>query len=295
LVVSNTGKRGCAPRLISLLLCGVMLFSCGMPNAAMAESGQDARARLTFGFLPIVSPERLVRRFAPLAAYLSRQLGMEIRMETAPDFFTFVQRTQAGRRYDILFTAPHLYYLAHKDRGYRAVARVDSPGMQAVIVAPRALGITSINDLKGRRLATTDPLALATVLVLARLEEAGIDPDDDLIQIPTPSHNASLLSTYQGATDAAALILPLFQRARPEIRDSMVILAKTRMVPHMPISVAPWVDSVVTDRIGRILITLNDSPEGRALLSHLHWPGFVPAREDEYAALGWITEEIRGH
>ncbi len=295
MVVSNTGTRVRAPLLISLLLWWITLFSCGVPNAALAESRQDDPDHLTFGFLPIVSPERLVRRFAPLAAYLSRALGMEIRMETAPDFFTFVQRTQNERRYDILFTAPHLYYLAHKERGYRAVARVDSPGMQAVIVAPRSLGITSLDDLKGRRLATTDPLALATVLVRARLEEAGIDSDNDLIRIPTPSHNASLLSTYQGATDAAALILPLFQRARPEIRDSMVILAKTRMVPHMPISVAPWVDDALADRIGQTLITLNASAEGRALLSHLHWPGFVPASEEEYAALGWITEEIRGH
>ncbi len=250
---------------------------------------------LTFGFLPIVSPERLVKRFAPLTAYLSRELGIEIRMETAPDFLTFVQRTHDEQRYDILFTAPHLYYLAHKNHGYHAIARVDQAGMQAVIVAPHSRGIVSIEDLRGQRLATTDPLALATMLVRARLEEAGINPDKDLTLIATPSHNASLLSTYQGVTDAAALILPLFRRASPEIRESMIIVAKTRMVPHMPISVAPWVDNTMADRIGRALMMLDKSPEGRSLLAHLDWPGFVPAREEEYATLGWITEQLKVH
>ncbi len=88
-------------------------------------------------------------------------------METTPDFATFVRRTRDTQCYDILFAAPHLYYLAHRERGYRAVARVDRPAMPAVIVAPR-------------RLATTDPLALATVLVRARLEEAAVDPGSNL-------------------------------------------------------------------------------------------------------------------
>ena len=273
----------------------ITLLVVTIPGVAFADTPRQQSAYLTFGFLPIVSPERLVKRFAPLTAYLSRELGIKIRMETAPDFLTFVQRTQNGKHYDILFTAPHLYYLAHQDHGYRAVARVDRPGMQAVIVAPRTHGITAVEDLRGKRLATTDPLALATVLVRARLREAGIDPDKDLTLVPTPSHNASLLSTYQGVTDAAALILPLFRRANPDIRKNMTIVAKTRMVPHMPIAVAPWIDAVTADRIGQALITLNRSAEGRALLSHLDWPGFVPAGEEEYATLGWITQQLTVH
>ena len=258
-----------------------------------AETTLAKPAYITFGFLPIVSPERLVKRFAPLTDYLSRKTGVEVRMETAPDFQTFVQRTQREQRYDILFTAPHLYYLAHRERGYRALVRVDRPGMQAVIVAPRDRGIGTVEDLRNHRLATTDPLALATVLVRARLEAGGIDPDRDLRLIPTPSHNASLLSTYRGATDAAALILPLFLRASPEIRESMRIITKTRMVPHMPIAVAPWVDTAMAKRIGRILTTLDESPQGRALLTHLAWPGFVPASEEEYARLGWIARAVK--
>jgi len=119
----------------------ITLLLAAIPGFVFADTEPQQPAHLTFGFLPIVSPERLVKRFAPLTAYLSRELGIEIRMETAPDFMTFVRRTHDEKRYDILFTAPHLYYLAHNNHGYHAVARVDRPGMQAVIVAPRARGI----------------------------------------------------------------------------------------------------------------------------------------------------------
>ena len=277
--------------VVSAAISALLLLT--TPAPILADTEQKHPTHLTFGFLPIVSPERLVKRFAPLTAWLSRELGIEIRMETAPDFLTFVQRTHDEHRYDILFTAPHLYYLAHNNHGYHAVARVDRPGMQAVIVAPRTRNIKSVEDLRGRRLATTDPLALVTVLVRARLEEAGINPDKDLTPIATPSHNASLLSTHRGITDAAALILPLFLRASPDIRESMVIVAKTRMVPHMPIAIAPWIDDAMAERIGKALIALDESPEGRSLLSHLDWPGFVSVHEDEYATLGAITEALK--
>lgn len=259
--------------------------------ASSAFAGEKPE-HLKFGFLPILSPERLVKRFAPLVDYLSRETGIEIRMVTAPDFLTFVHRTQDERRYDILFTAPHLYYLAHVKRDYHVIARVDRHGMQAVIVAPHRSKIYTVQDLRGKRLATTDPLSLTTVLVREHLGAAGIDPDRDLTLVATPSHNASLLSAYQGATDAAALILPLFRRANPEIRDSMRIVDTTRTVPHMPISVAPWIDAALANRLSEALVSLNRSAEGRALLSHLDWPGFVPAHESEYAPLEGVVRAL---
>lgn len=286
-VLFRTKPETAATRIIALILLLVVFAS-----SAFAEARQPPQS-LTFGFLPILSPERLVKRFAPLVDYLSRETGIEIRMVTAPDFLTFVHRTQDERRYDILFTAPHLYYLAHVKRDYRVIARVDRPGMQAVIVAPHRSKIYTVQDLRGQRLATTDPLALTTVLVREHLNAAGIDPDRDLTLVATPSHNASLLSAYQGATDAAVLILPLFRRASPQIRESMRIVDTTRMVPHMPIAVAPWVDSALANRITRALVSLDESADGRALLSHLDWPGFVTVHEEEYAPLEGIVRALK--
>ena len=280
----------CNYNLISIfcVVLGVVLVC--LLRAASAQPATDTP--LVFGFLPIVSSERLVRRFAPLVDYLSQTLDIPIRMETAPDFRKFVHRTRDEKRYDILFTAPHLYYLAHKNSGYRALVRVDRPGMKAVVVTRADSQIKSIQDLRGRRLATTDPLALATVLARSLLLDSGIDPDRDLTLVATPSHNASLLSSYRGTTDASVLIFPLYRRARADIRDSMKIIAETDDAPHMPLAVAPWINADLATRLRSTLLEMKTSPAGRTLLRHLDWPGFTAVEAHDYDALEHIAEQL---
>jgi len=279
-------------RILIGCLTGFIVLALSTQTPGQTSADGKTADLLVFGFLPIVSSERLVRRFSPLTDYLSEKLGIEIRMETAPDFKSFVQRTNEGQRYDILFTAPHLYYLANKKSGYRAIVRVDRPGMKAVIVTPVTSTIRSIQDLRGRRLATTDPLALATVLARARLAQAGIDPDNDLTLIATPSHNASLLSGYRGTTDAAVLIRPVYLRARQEIRDNTRIVAETESAPHMPIAVARGLNDGVARRLRDILVNMSSEPQGRALLQHIDWPGFVDAQPGDYDSLGLIADQL---
>lgn len=264
------------------LICA--LFPLAVTGAAHAAPVQ--RSYLVFGFLPVVSSERLARRFMPLVEHLSGALGVEVRMETAPGFREFIHRTQHETRYDILFTAPHLYYLAQHQRGYRALVRIDQPGMTAVIVAPRDSAIGKITDLRGRRLATVDPLALATMLSRESLLRAGLDPDSDLTLVATPSHNASLLSSWRGITDASVIMKPLYLRARPDILAHMKVIGETDSSPHMPISVAPWVDAVMAERLAQALLGLSDSDAGQELLRHVDWPGFTRSQAGEYESMG---------
>jgi phosphonate transport system substrate-binding protein len=270
------------------------LLTLSLPVTAAPGPGSEPRVseHLVFGFLPIISSEQLVQRFSPLTGYLSAQLGIPVRMETAPDFETFVQRTHRQQRYDILFTAPHLYYLAQHNAGYRALVRVDRPGMKAVIVAPLRNRISTLDQLRGKRLATTDPMALATVLVKRLLMDSGLRPGRDLTLVATPSHNASLLSSHRGATDASALILPLFRRARPEIRAAMQIVAETRSVPHMPIAVAPWLPAASAERLQHVLLGLSGNAAGRTLLAGLGWPGLTPVAANEYEPLKPFAEQV---
>ena len=274
------------------VLSTVVLSALLVHAPVQALGAEPQRDYLVFGFLPILSSEKLVRRFSPLVEYLSAELDVDIRMETAPDFAEFVRRTRDEKRYDILFTAPHLYYLANRVSHYRALVRVDKPGMKAVIVAPLSGGVGSVEDLRGRRLATTGPLALSTLLVKNLLLSSGVDPDRDLTLVATPSHNANLLSSYQGATDASALMLPVYRRMRPDIIDTMKIIAETPSVPHIPIAVAPWVDVPTASRLRATLLGMADTERGRALLQQLDWPGFATTQDSEYDALQWITDQL---
>ncbi len=274
----------------------VFWLFCASINTSLAAATQQETDKhtsfLVFGILPIVSPEQLVRRFGPLADYLGKKLGVEIRIETAPNYKEFVKRTNQQQRYDILLTAPHFYYLARHKAGYRSLVRVDRPVMQMLIVVPVHSDIRKVRDLAGRRLAIVDPLALGTMLVREHFLRSGLDPDRDVTLVTTPNHNNSLLAAYKGLTDASALMVSPFMRAKPEIRKKMRIIDRTMGTPTLPISVAPWVSHDRAELIMKILLSLGHNQHGKALLKHIGWPGFVPVQPEEYDVLKSIAQQV---
>lgn len=275
-------------------LCCVCAAVFGLSFSVIAETSSSKSCKqyspLTFGILPFVSNEQLVLQFSPLVEYLSNKLDATVRIETAPDFAEFAKRTQQGKHYDILFTAPHFYPRASSKAGYRLVASVDSPGMWAVIVVPVNSDIHSLYDLKGKRLATVHPAGLATLLVKKYLRNAGIDPDTDLTLVTTPSHDASLLSSYHGVTDASSLMQPPFSAASEQVRRNMRLIARTESTPHIPISVSPRIGDACAAELSRLLLTMGSTREGRAALSHNRFSGFRKAHVEDYERISELLD-----
>lgn len=278
------------PNCYLIALLGLFIIS---PAALGSEPPKNTQqTELVFGFLPILSTEKLFTRFAPLVDHLAKELGQPIRMETAPDFATFLKRTN-NKRYDILFTAPHFYYLANKNAGYQVIVRVAAKELRAIIVARKDSDIKTVKDLKGKKLAIPDALSLGAVLVKNTLQQHGLQPGVDVILVETPSHNASLLSAYYGTTDASGLMIPPYKRSTQKVRDSMVKITITNGTPHMPISVANSVASSTRKKLQQILVNLSTNNEGHKLLMHLSWPmGFTKASYEEYQQLDWVIKQL---
>ena len=273
-------------KFLLILCCGFTLCYPLHASSSEAVSKKASSCReaspLIFGILPFVSAEQLVIRFTPLIDYLSKKLDTTVRIETAPNFIEFARRTHEDKQYDILFTAPHFYPPAHTKAGYRLIAGVDSPGMWAVIVAPRKSQIHNIKDLQGKRLATVHPAGLATLLVRKHLSDAGINPNIDLTLISTPSHDASLLSSYHGVTDASALMSPPYEAASEKVKASMRIIARTESTPHIPISVSPRISDRCATEISEILLQMANTTEGQEVLSHNNFSGFKKTSAKDY-------------
>jgi len=270
-------------RPVSLVvICSAFMFGHVSSTSANESGNCKEYGPLTLGILPLVSAEQLVIRFSPLAQYLSKSLDVPIRIETAPNFTEFARRTNESRRYDILYTAPHFFPQASSKAGYRLVASVDSPGMRAVIVVPEQSQINNINDLIGKKLATIPPMSLATLLVRRHLSANGINPDKDLTIVATPTHNASLLSSYHGVTDASSLMQPPYEAASKQVRESMRIIARTEISPHIPISVSSRINQKCADEISALLMNMSSTIEGQGVLKHVRFPGFKQGQPEEY-------------
>ena len=267
---------------VPMTLCCILILSF-TPITSANEHGHCIKFKpITFGILPFISAEQLVDRFSPLTHYLSKYLNTPIRIETAPNFVEFARRTHEDQRYDILFTAPHFYPQANSKAGYQLIVSVNSPGMWAVIVAPKKSNIHSIDDLAGKRLSTVHPMGLASLLVRKHLCAHNIDPDVDLTMIATPTHDASLLSSYHGVTDASALMQPPYEAASQQVRNSMRIIARTESTPHIPISVSPRINKNCAAEIAKLLLKMDSTIEGQNVLKHNQFSGFRQAQAEEY-------------
>lgn len=281
----GTGAR-CQVRLATPLLCrlfAAVFIACVLvTTGTRAEHAEETRV---FGFLPIVSTERLARRFEPLAEYLAEELGMRIVIETAPTYAEFVRRTHDERRYDYLFTAPHFYALAQRRAGYRVMVRADGEPLRGAIVVRKDSGISNIDELCGKTVATPSAIAIITGLVRQRLIRAGCNMEGSTTLVPTPSHNASMMSVHRGATEGAGFGVVPLRLADPGIRAELRIIAETDTIPNMPFSVAPWISEEEATRFADALIGMRAGVEGTAILKHVGWTGFVVAEPGEYDML----------
>ena len=158
--------------------------------------------------------------------------------------------------------------------------------LKAIIVTTKASHIKTMDDLRGKKIATPDPLSLGSALIRNALRKAGLDPDKDVTIVATPSHNAALITAYNGITDAAGLMVPPYMRASEKIHNAMVTLDITAGTAHMPIAVSASLEPALATKITETLVSLDETKEGRDLLKHLAWPmGFVKAKDSEYAPL----------
>jgi len=65
----------------------------------------------------------------------------------------------------------------------------------------------------------------------------------------------------------------------------MIIISETPTIPHMPLSVAPWVSPETAGKFQEILLNMNKTERGKALLKHLRWPAFTEASQKDYGML----------
>lgn len=263
--------------------------------------GESARAAppatqqvLTVGIIPAFSTERLVATFEPLVDYLAEASGIPMRMETAPDIEEFAHRTVSERRYDLLLTAPHLYVDAAQRAGYRLLARVDEDAMRVLVVVPRDSAVRSLAELRSKRVASTDPMALTSVQGIAVLKDAGLDPDRDVTLVVTPNMDAGLQALLRDHADAVFLAETFFgERLAPDVRAQLRTVGTSKALPHMPVSAASWVDAAQAERVAGALMQLHESREGTMVLRKLGWRGFVRAQPQDYAAAGGLLKHMR--
>ncbi|MGH8545733.1 MAG: phosphate/phosphite/phosphonate ABC transporter substrate-binding protein [Gammaproteobacteria bacterium] len=148
---------------------------------------------------------------------------------------------------------------------------------EGVIVVRKDSGINSLADLKGKVIGFDEPHSTsAHILPRMLLEEKKLK----LFQVKSPGtvrpdavgyiygiDGSSVNLLVTGRVDAATTSYREIERLKPEVRETLKIAGKTKVVPRQLIAVRKDLDPKIVKALKEILINMHKDPEGQGVLN----------------------------
>jgi len=192
-------------------LFGAALASLAL--AGVAHAADDWKAQypeLTLAVIPAENASTTTDRYQPLTAYLSKELGVPVKLAVATDYAAVIEAQRAGNA-QIAFYGPASYaraVLTGVETEPVAVARHSNgaAGYYSVIYTLANGPYKSMEDLKGKKLALVDPNSTSgNNAPRFFLHRDGMDVDTYFSEaVFAGSHDNAVLALAQGTVDAAA-------------------------------------------------------------------------------------------
>lgn len=239
------------------------------------QAAYAAEKPLVLGVFPNMTAKQIVVAYRPLADSLEKHLLRRVVIYSARDFKTFADRTYHGE-YDIVLTAPHLAFLARQEAGYRPLLKYTQP-VHGLLVVRDDAPLRDLGDLRGRTLATADPLALVVLATHAQLGEHGLRRDHDYRTLDFSTHLNAAMQVINGRADAAVLGLHPYNLMQPELRRQLRVLAKTPPLSSLMFLTHPRLRDAAVQAIHTGLLRFAATPKGQAFIQRGGYGGFVEA------------------
>ena len=231
------------------VLAGILLWGGASTRAV------DTPLRL--GLMPYAPAEVLLDRFGPMERYLERTLSRPVELVGAQDYRAFLNN-MAGQAYDLVFIAPHIGMLALRQGGWLPLVRARQP-VNTLVVVLDSSPLHRFDDLRDRKLATPDPLALVTLLAEDLIHERGMA--ESVRVLHTASHLSALEMTLHGLADAAVTAELQLTNLPQQERDRLRILYTLPTTFELTYLVSDRLPAALRERLTGLLLQFADSPE----------------------------------
>jgi phosphonate transport system substrate-binding protein len=192
-----------------LLSVGVIVLAAGV-SAARADDWKSKYKELTFAVVPAENASGVSDRFAPFIDYLTRELGVPVKLRLANDYAAVIEGQRAGN-IQIAHYGPASYSTAYmtgvKTEPFVTTRNNDGTiGYYSVIYVKADSPYKDIQDLKGKTIGFVDPNSTSGFNAPRFfLHKIGIDVDGFFgNSIITGSHENGVIALDKGAVDCAA-------------------------------------------------------------------------------------------
>ena len=146
----------------------------------------------------------------------------------------------------------------------------------SVILVRKDSGINSLTDLKGRVIAFDEPHSTSAhilprmLLTEKKLKLLQVIPPGrtrpDVVGFVYGSDGDAPHMLVTGRVDAAATSHRELEELRPEIQEGLKVIARTKSVPRLVISIRKDLDPKIVASLKEILLNMDKDPEGQGAL-----------------------------
>ncbi|MBO0736458.1 MAG: phosphonate ABC transporter substrate-binding protein [Alphaproteobacteria bacterium] len=191
-----------------LLLAGATLVTTA--GVARAEDWKKQYPELTFAVVPAENATGVSDRYAPFVNYLSKELGVPLKLRLANDYAAVIEGQRAGN-IQIAYYGPASYSKAYltgvKTEPFVTTRNNNGAiGYYSVIYVKADSPYHDIHDLKGKTIGFVDPNSTSGYNAPRfYLHKIGIDVDNFFgNSIITGSHENGIIALAKGTVDCAA-------------------------------------------------------------------------------------------
>ncbi|MDP3687102.1 MAG: phosphate/phosphite/phosphonate ABC transporter substrate-binding protein [Sulfurimicrobium sp.] len=267
------------------LLSGLLFALTSWTSTAAAPEA------LRVGLFPNLSTRLLLETYQPMRDFLEHRLGRPVTLFTAPDFNSFVSRTQSGE-YDLIVTAPHFARLAQTESGYQPLFSYRNNITAAIVVAKNSR-FTDLNTLRGQKIAAPDRIAVVTMLGLKMLRNKGMEANKNYHFHWAGTHGNVALAVLNGEAAAGIIgMLPLKQL--PEnVSQQLHVLSISPAIDSQMILAHQRVEPGSLRQIREALVQFEKSPAGQEFFRTTSLVGLKPLSIDDLKQLDPYAREVR--
>jgi phosphonate transport system substrate-binding protein len=269
------------------------LMAVGIAFALGASGLAQAQNVLRVTTIPEEAATEQVRKFTPLANYLSQQLGMKVEFNPVNDYPAAVEAL-VNKRVDLVWFGGFTHVQANRRSGGKIVPlaqREEDTRFQSVFIAKTDSGIKALSDLKGKQVSFGSASSTSGHLMpRSFLLDAGIEPERDFRRVAfSGAHDATIASVVSGRVDAAALDITVWRKFVEEKKvDTQAVNVFFTTPPFFNYNWSVHADmpADLQQRIKNALLALDPAkPDHAEILRLNRATRYVPTQPDNYKGL----------
>lgn len=258
-------------------------------NNTTAVTTASTVPSLDIAVAAMISPKETLVSYRDMLDYISARMEMPLNLLQRDTYSEINDLVQLGD-VEMAFVCTGAYTEGKREFGMELLVVPQMYGetfYYSYIIVPDNSSAMTLEDLRGKMFAFTDPLSnsgkLAPTYMLARMNET---PDSFFSSYTfTYSHDRSIDAVSEKVLDGAAvdsLIWNYIDSKNPGVTAKTRIIVKSPPYGIPPVVVPPDLDPVLKEKLKQVLLHMHEDEEGRRILAEIRIERFVEAQDGLY-------------